>query len=74
MALPLLILVIGLAVLAPLAVLLHRRQREVGEHAARTLARLRHRHAALTDRRAEVGHEVAALYGADGEAPPPSDS
>jgi hypothetical protein len=59
----LLILAFGLAVLAPLGVLLHRRQRDVEEGAARTLTRLRHRHAALTDRTAEVGHEVAALYG-----------
>lgn len=74
MALPLLILLAGLVVLAPLAVLLHRRQRGVEERAARTLARLRHRHAALADRTAEVGREVAALYGAAGEAPSPSDS
>ncbi len=64
---PLLILAAGLAVILPLAVLLHRRQREEEERAARTLARLRHRHTALVDRRAEIGLEVGALYD---EAPP----
>lgn len=65
---PLLILAAGLAVLVPLAVLLRRRQREENERAARTLARLRHRHATLGDRMAEIGREVGALYD---ELPPP---
>jgi len=66
---PLLILAAGLAAIVPLALLLHRRQREEEERAARTLARLRHRHTTLADRRIEVGREVATLYG---ELPPPN--
>jgi hypothetical protein len=69
MMVPLLILAAGLVALVLLAVLLHRRQREEEERAARTLARLRHRHATLADRRAEIGLEVGALYD---EVPPPS--
>lgn len=65
---PLLIVAAGLVVIAPLALLLRRRQREEEERAARTLARLRHRHTTLADRRTEVALEVAALYG---ELPPP---
>jgi hypothetical protein len=71
---PLVILAVGLVSIAPLAVLLQRRQREAEARADRTLARLRHRHAALTDRTTEVGREVAALYGADGAPPTPADS
>ena len=66
MTVPVLIFAFGLVVVAPLAVLLHRRQREAEARATRALARLRHRHGALTDRATEVGREVAALYGADG--------
>lgn len=66
---PFLILAAGLVVIVPLAVLLRRRQREEEERAARALARLRHRRTALTDRLAEIGHEVGALYD---EVPPPS--
>lgn len=63
MVLSLLVLALSLVTLTLLALLLRRRLRDAEERAARTIARLRRRHTTLTDRAAEVGREVAALYG-----------
>lgn len=68
---PTLFLVAGAVALVVVAFVVRRRQREAEEQAERALTRLRRRQAALTDRYAEIGLEVASLA-RPRSAPPPA--